>query len=53
MAVAVAKKAQVKRLALFHHEPLHDDRAMRSIERRAIQLLPKTLTAREQSEIKL
>ena len=53
MAVEVAKKAHVKRLALFHHEPLHDDRVMRSIERRAKELFPKTLTAREQSEVRL
>lgn len=53
MAAAVAKKAQVKRLALFHHEPLHDDRAMRAIERHAKRLFPATITAREQSTIEL
>jgi phosphoribosyl 1,2-cyclic phosphodiesterase len=25
MAIAVARRAQVRQLALFHHEPLHDD----------------------------
>ena len=53
MAVAVAQKASVKRLVLFHHEPLHDDRAMRDIERRAKTLFPTTLTARENLEIRL
>lgn len=53
MAAAVAKKAGVKRLVLFHHEPLHDDRAMRTIERRAKSLFRSTITAREQREIKL
>lgn len=53
MAAAVAQKASVKRLVLFHHEPLHDDRAMRDIERRAKSLFPATITAREQSEINL
>jgi ribonuclease BN (tRNA processing enzyme) len=53
MAAAVAQKANVKRLVLFHHEPMHDDRAMRKIERRAKSLFRATFTAREQSEIKL
>jgi len=53
MAAAVAKKAKVKRLALFHHEPLHDDRAMRAIERHAKRLFPATITAREQTTIEL
>jgi len=51
MAAEVAKKAQVKRLVLFHHEPVHDDRAMRAIERRAKRLFPGAITAREGSEI--
>ncbi|MGH7818055.1 MAG: MBL fold metallo-hydrolase [Candidatus Binatia bacterium] len=53
MAVAVARKAKVKRLVLFHHEPMHDDRAMQAVERRAKRLFPGALTAREQSEIEL
>lgn len=53
MAAEVAKKAKVKRLALFHHEPVHDDRAMRAIERRAKRLFPGTITAREGSKIEL
>ena len=53
MAAAVAKKANVKRLVLFHHEPLHDDKAMRAIERCAKALFPTTLTARENLEVRL
>jgi len=53
MAAEIAKKAKVKRLALFHHEPVHDDRAMRAIERRAKRLFPGAITAREGSEIEL
>jgi phosphoribosyl 1,2-cyclic phosphodiesterase len=53
MATAVAQKADVKRLVLFHHEPLHDDRAMGKIEQRAKSLFPSTITAREQRELKL
>ena len=53
MAAAVAQKADVKRLVLFHHEPLHNDRAMRKLEQRAKSLFPSTITAREQRELKL
>ncbi|HWH76236.1 MAG TPA: MBL fold metallo-hydrolase [Candidatus Binatus sp.] len=53
MAAAVAKKAKVKRLVLFHHEPLHDDRTMREIERLAQRLFGATLMARENIEIQV
>jgi ribonuclease BN (tRNA processing enzyme) len=53
MAAAVARKAKVKRLALFHHEPTHNDRAMSAIERRAKSLFPGAITARQGSEIEL
>ena len=53
MAAAVAKKAKVKRLVLFHHEPLHDDRTMRDIERRAKRLFSGALTAHENIQIEL
>jgi len=53
MAAEVAHKAEVKRLALFHHEPVHDDRAMRAIDRRAKNLFPAAITARQGSEIKI
>jgi phosphoribosyl 1,2-cyclic phosphodiesterase len=53
MATEVAKKAKVKQLVLFHHEPTHDDRAMRRIERQAKRLFPATLTAYEGMELSL
>ena len=53
LAAEVAHKANVKRLALFHHEPLHDDRAMRAIEQRARSLFRAAITARQGSEIEI
>ena len=51
MAAEVARKAGVKRLVLFHHEPTHDDTAMRRIERKARGLFPASLTARQGMEL--
>jgi ribonuclease BN (tRNA processing enzyme) len=53
MAADVARKAEVKRLVLFHHEPAHDDRAMRAIERRAKRLFAGAITARQGGEIEV
>jgi phosphoribosyl 1,2-cyclic phosphodiesterase len=53
LATEVAKKAEVKRLALFHHEPTHDDKTMNKIERHAKQLFPSTVVAREGMRIDL
>lgn len=52
-AVEVAEKAQVKRLALFHHEPTHDDKTMEKIARRAAGLFRSTVVARERMHIDL
>ena len=46
-AVEVAKAAGVARLALFHHDPSHDDRAVATIERAAQSLFPAAFAARE------
>jgi ribonuclease BN (tRNA processing enzyme) len=46
-AVEVAKKAGVKRLVLFHHEPTHDDRVIQMVEKRARRLFPATTAAYE------
>jgi ribonuclease BN (tRNA processing enzyme) len=51
MAAEVATKSGVKRLVLFHHEPTHNDTAVRAIERKAKELFPLTLTAHEGMEI--
>jgi phosphoribosyl 1,2-cyclic phosphodiesterase len=53
MAAEVARKAEVKRLALFHHEPTHDDNVMAKIERRCKELFPQSLIAYEGVELVL
>jgi ribonuclease BN (tRNA processing enzyme) len=52
-AAEVATKAQVKQLVLFHHEPTHDDKMMKSIAREAKRLFRATVVAREGMEIDL
>ena len=52
-AVAVAKKANVKQLVLFHHSPTHDDATIRKIEKDAQATFQNTLAAREGLEILL
>jgi ribonuclease BN (tRNA processing enzyme) len=51
VAAEVAEKAGVKRLALFHHEPTHDDKAMARIARRGKKLFPRSLIAHEGMEL--
>jgi phosphoribosyl 1,2-cyclic phosphodiesterase len=53
MAIEVAKKAEVKRLALFHHEPTHDDKTMKKIEKQAKRLFRFSVVAHEGMEIAL
>jgi ribonuclease BN (tRNA processing enzyme) len=53
LAIEVAKKAGVKRLALFHHEPTHDDKTMAIIEDRAKRLFESSVVAHEGMEIVL
>jgi ribonuclease BN (tRNA processing enzyme) len=53
IAVEVAEKAGVKRLALFHHEPAHDDKTMAQIERRGKRLFPRSFIAHEGMELLL
>jgi ribonuclease BN (tRNA processing enzyme) len=53
MAAHVAKKSGVKRLVLFHHDPTHNDKTMRQIERTAKCLFPASLIAREGMNISL
>lgn len=47
MAVEVAQQAQVKRLVLHHHNPMHDDAYLEDMERRAQELFPNTIMAQE------
>ncbi len=53
MAAEVARRAEVKRLMLFHHEPTHDDKTMRRISRHVKRLFPATVVAREGMETSL
>jgi phosphoribosyl 1,2-cyclic phosphodiesterase len=53
MAIEVAKKAGVKRLVLFHHEPTHDDKTMRKIEKQAKRLFRPSVVAYQGMEILL
>jgi phosphoribosyl 1,2-cyclic phosphodiesterase len=52
-ATEVAKKAGVKRLVLFHHEPTHDDRCIDEIAKLARQRFSRTLAAAEGMVISL
>jgi ribonuclease BN (tRNA processing enzyme) len=52
-AVRIARKADVKQLVLFHHDPDHDDRSLNRIARLAERLLPSARVAYEGMEIKL
>jgi len=47
MAVEVARRAQVKQLALIHHEPASDDATVDNIEKKARELFPATCAAYE------
>jgi ribonuclease BN (tRNA processing enzyme) len=53
IAAEVAEKAGVKQLALFHHEPTHDDKAMAQIEQQSKLLFPRSLIAYEGMELML
>jgi phosphoribosyl 1,2-cyclic phosphodiesterase len=53
MAIDVAKKAEVKRLVLFHHEPTHDDKTMKKIAKQAKRLFRSSVVAHEGMEIVL
>ncbi len=53
MAVEAANAANVRRLALFHHEPEHDDETLLDIEKRAQEVRPCAFLAREGMTIEL
>lgn len=52
-AIQVAQQANVQRLALFHHDPLHTDDRLEDIEKQAQEVFPPTFLAREGMEITL
>ncbi len=52
-ACAVAERAGVKRLALTHHDPEHDDEFLRAMEKQCQQRFPDSFFARERVEVEL
>lgn len=52
-AVKVAKAAKVKKLVIFHHDPLHNDDFLDRIGEQAAQNFPDTIMAREGLSIQL
>ena len=51
--MALALKACVKKLVLFHHDPRRTDEGVAGIERRARELFPSSVAAREGMRIVL
>jgi phosphoribosyl 1,2-cyclic phosphodiesterase len=52
-AIEVAKQAGVKKLALFHHDPDHNDTFLSNIEKECQKRYPQSFLAREGNEVKL
>lgn len=52
-AIKVAKAANVKKLVIYHHDPLHDDDFMDQIKEDAIGQFPNSIVAWEGLEIDL
>lgn len=53
MAVDVALAAGAKQLALFHHNPGHDDAFLKAMERKAQAIFPTAFIAREGMTVEL
>ena len=53
MATFVARKAQVERLVLFHHDPFHDDQMLDEMQAQAQTLFPRALFAHEGLTVRL
>jgi ribonuclease BN (tRNA processing enzyme) len=53
MACALASAAGVKRLALFHHDPNHDDETVHDLEEQAQAIFAGAFSAREGQEMAL
>ena len=52
-AVKVAKAANVKKLVIFHHDPLHNDEFLDRVGEQVAQRFPNSLMAREGLSIQL
>ena len=51
--IRLCKAANVKKLAIFHHDPDHEDLFMRRVESKAKAMWPGAIVAREHMHIKL
>ena len=52
-AVKVAKAANVKKLVIFHHDPLHNDEFLDRVGEQVAQRFPNSLMAREGLSLQL
>ena len=52
-AIEVAEKAGVKKLALFHHDPDHDDTFLSNMEKECQKRYPRAFLARENDQVEL
>jgi ribonuclease BN (tRNA processing enzyme) len=52
-AVEVAERAGVKKLAIPHHDPDHDDVFLRAVEKKCRARFPNAVLAREKMEIEI
>jgi len=52
-AAELARRAGVRRLILFHHDPARTDAEVAAIEREAREVFPATTAARENSEVRI
>ncbi|NEQ37731.1 MAG: MBL fold metallo-hydrolase [Okeania sp. SIO3I5] len=52
-AVKIAKAAQVKKLVIFHHDPLHNDDFLDKVGEQVAEKFPNSLMAREGLSIQL
>lgn len=52
-AVKIAKESGVKKLILWHHDPMHNDEFIDSLERQTQEVFPNSQAAYEGLEIKL
>ena len=53
MAAAVAKKARINRLAMYHYDPSYSDSVVEGLERLAQGVFPNTFAPREGDEVDL
>jgi ribonuclease Z len=52
-AIKIAQAANVEKLVIFHHDPLHDDDYLDLVAEQAAKVFPNTIMAREGMSIQL